>query len=59
MLMSMSTSMQFARKTILGTANPLIDRMGTTTEDLTDLGMRQLFPHSQAQQFLILRPQTG
>ena len=57
--MSMSTTTQFARQTVLSTANPLVDGMGTATEHLADLGVRQLLPHSQAQQFLILRPQPS
>ncbi|MEA3511698.1 MAG: hypothetical protein U9R51_09710 [Actinomycetota bacterium] len=55
----MSTTTQFARQTILSTPNPLIDRMGTTTEHLTDLGMRQLLPHGEPQQLLILSPQPS
>ena len=58
-MMSMSGAAKFARQTILSTANSLIDGMGATTENLTDLGMRQLLPHGQPQQFLILRPQTS
>ena len=55
----MSGAAKFARQTILSAANSLIDGMGATTENLTDLGMRQLLPHGQPQQFLILRPQTS
>jgi hypothetical protein len=37
----------------------LIDGMGAATENLTDLGVGQLLPHCQAEEFLILGPQTG
>jgi hypothetical protein len=37
----------------------LIDGMGAATENLTDLGVGQLLPHCQAEEFLVPGPQLG
>jgi hypothetical protein len=37
----------------------LIDRVGATAENVTDVGVGQFFPHGQPQKFLVLGSQAG
>ncbi len=57
--MSVSGSLQFARQPIAGATNPLIDSVGAAAENLADLTMGKFLPHRQAEQFLVLRAQSG
>ena len=55
--MSVSGSLQFARQSLARPADALINGMGATAEDLTDLTMGQLLPNCEAEQLLIGGPQ--